>query len=194
MHWSNALLGHATQPSYTWVEVARMDERVHLGGLQRKRHGHGREGADGYGCWFYAARGSGIFLELRRTAILHNGALSSSEAGLLRAPNPNGSNTAALRSRYLLDFAGTPREAWPHQALAHGFASVQNQFKHNGADAKDPFGEVVSLAPSCVAARLSNQSIGPELRTCPHALGLRTGWAHDRPCACDESKASLMCL
>ena len=167
---ANTLLGHAVQPSGRWVEVYR---RV-----------RSREGTRGYGCWFFPARGSGIWLWLGRTFPLH---YKHNVRALMRHWEANRTidHAASAAERR----AAPVGESFPIVAAELGLRSVQVQFNFNRQ-----FSEIVVVDRACM---WRNES----LRACaPDSLGLRVGWydastGDDRRigCLCNDSVPVLNC-
>ena len=187
--------GH-TNPG-SWVEVIRYHSRM-------------GEGVDNYGCWFGAgAIGSGIWLHtgLTRTECiwhshsLHNkGEYSPShyewKEAMTRGKLGSTFNvTAANEARWRLlgplgHSASLPqslqaakpdlfhynysRESQPYYAAALGLDSLKCITAWNGLD------ELVMLNAHCM------NGTHPLLGCAPAGLDLRSGWAHDKTCICDE--------
>ena len=173
-----------TQTSSAWVEVTHE-------GLWSVDHS---EGIDGYGCWYYPARGSGIFLNVGRAAgIVVNpndgnlpGYKTAKSSWLLNAYVTAGHSTAAMpRMR------GEFREAEPYAAHALGYDSltVLRRYKESNMRAYSP--SILELVVTTRACVLGSRPIG----ACPpQALGYRTGIAHQRVCKCSEDAAHGLVL
>ena len=171
---------------HSWVEVTRIAERSFFP-RPKKREG----GA--LGCWFFAAAGSGVFLNVGRS---------------LRVTRREDLAAALNMTNDVLRQAGIDRkffEVYPYsidplglcgRAAARGYDSLQiwdeDAKGHRLEPARYPDGlthltklwehEVVSCNPNCLASN------GPCTR-----LPLRTGVDASRPCACNDARPVLNC-
>ena len=173
---SNALLGHELLPSDSYIEVFR-----------RMRS---REGMQGYGCWFFPTRGSGIWLSTGRTMQVH---YKQNLRALTRMWSSNASidHAASAKARKALP-AG---ESFTIMAYELGFHSVQLQFNFNRF-----FAEMVYVNDGCMHRTAA-------LGACVPGLAAYKGWlhAHERlahpsrrsgvlsTCTCDNSLQVLNC-
>lgn len=191
LHLYNHLLGHATQPHNTWVEVMRMSERDMSSRLYATNGFHLLEGNDSYGCWFYRAIGSGIYLNLGHTwrQVSKDHQLALDHLYKHRA----GSSPQKYRPSVV---PRSPRqyESFPQRASYLGFHSVQIQFKRATTRAVDPFGEVIVLTAPCMSDNAMGRNKSVTLHACTPFLDLRAGVAmHRCKCSDADSKHSLHC-
>ena len=191
LNLSNQLLGHATQPHDTWVEVMRMRERYMPSRLYATNRFHLLEGNDSYGCWFYRAVGSGIYLNLGHTwrQVSKDHQLALDHLYELRSGHRPQRYRPAIVPR-------SPRkyESFPQRASYLGYQTVQIQFKRATPKAVDPFGEVVVLTAPCMSDNATERNMSTTLHACTPFLDLRAGVAMKRcTCADADSKRSLHC-
>jgi hypothetical protein len=174
------------QTSSAWVEV------LHEGVTSRAFY----EGVDGYGCWFYPAAGSGVFLNVGRAAgVVINPNYGDRRGGPYKTANSSWLLEAYVAAGHSVRAMPTPRgvfkEAEPYAAHALGYDSLSVLRRHTDklkrAYAPSPLELVVTTRP-CV---LGDQPVG----ACPpQALGFRTGAAHQRVCSCSEDAAHGLVL
>lgn len=198
-HMAQRYVGRSTATDGSWAEVMRMSERVLPGNLLVPSSSFsGIEGEEDFGCWFYAARGSGVWVNVGRTwrqntkdtqVLLDRQYFSRFGASAEKYYRPNRTHVSGFKKFF---------ESFPRRAAALGFNSVQLQFKTIAQNRVDPFAELVFLAtPGCMARRGSGL---PPLRTCTPLLDLRVGadpaalGPRPQPCVCDDdSSYSLNC-
>lgn len=164
-----------------------MNERIMLNGLYKTNGNRLLEGEDNYGCWFYQATGSGIWLNLGQSWAQQTKDMQQELDDLYQA------RTGRPLQRYLP--AGVPTqttrryESYPKRAGALGFRSVQIQFKR--LSHSEPYAEVVVVAPQCMQRNMTGLL---PLRSCPGSwLDLRIGAAQEHQCICDDELFSLNC-
>ena len=172
------------------------------------------EGKHGLGCWWFEARGSGIWIHTGRALRVS----SDSDLDLVDLRNARSaagdewrawaeaheSAAAPILARGFLKRrvgGGVDREIYPMQAKAMGYDSVLVGFNQSEADYTLKVGAgypmLVTLSTACT------KSSAP-IRTCP-PVELRTGWPRARnaggslgmpsldECGCDESEPLLNC-
>mmetsp|Transcript_68313 Transcript_68313/g.152483 ORF Transcript_68313/g.152483 Transcript_68313/m.152483 type:complete len:291 (+) Transcript_68313:394-1266(+) len=162
-------------PAHTWIQVIRIAEAHFYPSPKRREGGN-------LGCWFFAAAGSGVFLNTGRT---------------LRATNRTNLAVALNMSvpgswTYRLDGAG-----FCGRAAALGYDTVQildekyNEQTHlwhraRRVSPRTKFyeHEIISCSPSC---------LDPVTRGPCTTLPLRTGLHAEKLCACDDRSAILNC-
>lgn len=167
------------------AQANQLRGRLTVGGgwreVIRRNHRPEREGVDSYGCWLWPAQGSGIWVSLGRSLILHR--KDTAEATLRSSWLSNTSidhNASRLRMRRL-----PARERFTVQAADLGYDSVQIQYNFGGGLGQWP--EIVLTQSECM---FGSQPLG----TClPHSVEVRTGWSAELPCSCDESLPLLNC-
>ena len=166
---ANGLLGHHTLSTGGWREVIR------------RNHLPEREGTHGYGCWLWPATGSGIWVNLGRTLVVHRKDVA--EATLARAWWANSSidHNASLPLMRRI----RAQEGFTVQAGDLGYDSVQVQYNFGGHAGK--WAEIVLTSPPCMHGRRA-------LRTClPPLIEVRAGWGAEIPCTCDDELPLLNC-
>ena len=177
-----------------WIEVIRVR--------------HGGEGESHYGCWFYQAPGSGIWLRLGNATrngydlashwLRRHGMSSWADASRMLHLNSSDLHAALIghvRMRELdayfppemyhrVPYLTRPRyggiELGPFMAKDAGF----NTFTSGN--------EIVALSDGCMHGRHgmgTNRTGG----CVPHGVGLRTGQRANLPCHCDTTDALLNC-
>ena len=134
---------------------------------------HGNEGVNGTGCWFFFARGSGIYVPVGRSLIARN------EKLLLRQLNrrdgfvkgkANGSDAPAPN-----------KERYPLQAQGLGYDSVQM-----GGVGKGSHAQLVLTSPPCMTQP-------KPIKACPPAgVHMRKGWGARSPCSCADGGEQTM--
>lgn len=168
-------------PSGARAEVIRMDNDDERLGSRYT------EGANGYGLWFYAAPGSGIFMDLGKTLVIaHHVSRLALNATWHASSDPAINRTAS--AAYLRTLRGRKkgREAWPLHAAGLGFDTVQK------IDTSPPVfaSEIIEVRAPCLH--------GPAVRTCPGSRSaLSTGAGQDAAahgrCVCDDMEPILTC-
>ena len=151
--------------SHSWVEVMRMHTSDRAGEA-------GFEGTNGTGCWFFYARGSGIWLNTGRSigALNQRALIKTIDEQLY---NRSKGGEAAAQSL-------THKERYPLQANLLGFDSVQ-------------MGGVGGAHAQLVATHQACMGQASPIKTCP-PMPLRagpTGWL--RPCNCNDTEHVLNC-
>lgn len=207
--------------NHTWIEVVRVDRyakefrprygrskcspweghcqtyvgehMVQLGHLPECERAEPRccDEGTGYGCWFWTARGSGVFVNTQRT--LHVRGQLAAKAGIF------GLRTTVPRKHWSSSSATFPRTQGPPFALqglhdAGTDCAFANATRRRDADSlqvlkgnanvfqshtRAPF-ELVVATDSCMRQT-------KRIRTCP-PIPLRTGWKANIPCHCRESE------
>ena len=172
-----------------WVEVMR----YHTANI---RGAAGFEGTAGYGCWFFLARGSGIYVNVgERSMRVHNEAelvppgrgkhhrdAECCSPGCCRAccaPHTFTGQWARWRLAHNasteaadVDIVTSHKERYPAQAHAMGFTSIQM----GGFGASHA--QLVLTVDACA-------SQPAPIRTCV-PVPTRAGWQASRPCVCDD--------
>ena len=177
------LLGHGGMTnSGGWVEVIRMNDEAYWRG--RAQRAFRDESTNGYGIWFLPAAGSGLYLNVGRTAWVHRKLSATTLARVWHSSLHNAS--AAVRNASHARLRAMPTSDYELvYAEDLGFDSVQFQFNGMRADS-----EVVLVGPE-----FAHRS--RPVKTCPPqpALLLRTGWnASGRPCSgCNDDDDVLNC-
>ena len=151
--------------SHSWVEVMRMHTSDRAGEA-------GFEGTNGTGCWFFYARGSGIWLNTGRSigALNQRALIKTIDEQLY---NRSKGGEAAAQSL-------THKERYPLQANLLGFDSVQ-------------MGGVGGAHAQLVATHQACMGQASPIKTCP-PMPLRAGpigWL--RPCSCNDTEHVLNC-
>ena len=162
------ILGHTTYGDGAWVEVIRQDDAGY--NVNRGRH---LEGWREYGCWLYVVRGSGIWLNLGRTATIHNKFYVDD---LTRRWYAEAKVNHTERAAQWND---APRvyEHFPRIAYDLGLDTIQNQFRDTDLYTKRPWMEVVVTKRTCMHPELESPPITETFRTCPRRqMSLFTGW------------------
>ena len=195
------------------VRKAPMAERLQTVTVQRGRSGlwaevirvrHGGEGAEDYGCWFYLAPGSGIWLRLGR-AISNGHTLATS---WLARHNMSWENATAVTNLSMADLRAAlvtqvryrELDAYfpPHIYHRVPFNKVPRfggielgpaMARDAGYDTWLKGGEVVALSHGCMKGGITNLSGG----CVPRDVGLRTGQRANLPCHCDPQSNVLNC-
>ena len=143
-----------------WVEVSRI-----------ATPSYPTEGS-GYGCWWTAAVGSGVFLNLGRT----RGFASRVDAYQAMGSCPNSEHCQAAGP------PGTPNASCDGVATPTCDAAWAPHLRRNRYDSaqilgpREPTREILIASPACMDQ--------PVLTACPHGQLLRTGWRHSLPCRC----------
>ena len=175
---SREQLGRQITPGRGWAEVVRFDEKsLNLGG---RYNGFG-EGRNGYGVWFWPAKGSGVFINVGNTLALHH---KASDARLVRRFEAN----ASVGHNATRDYVRANRvpERAPMMAFAVGLDSVQfqmNKMRHGA--------EMVLTRRACMG--FQEGAVEP-VRTCPPTActELRTGWKASWVCRCNDNASALL--
>lgn len=172
---SSAPVRRAAAADHEWLEVMRQDYSI-----------DSFEGVDGYGCWFFALRGSGYFVSVGRTWPLADGTRMASRhansSELMRAFVAAGHRPAAIPTP-----RGEHRELLPFVAHQLGYESLQVLARETETAALDGPSELVVTTDPCVHAPRP-------LRACaPPELDVRTGPSRQTRCACDEQSSVLNC-
>ena len=130
-----------------------------------------REGTDDYGCWFYTAVGSGVWINVGRTRLW-----ASRREALRRVDGPSSSfegETALAK--------GTAADGLDSCQLLESNAGV---FSQNGA----PLQELLVTRDECM------RGAEPLPSACiPDSVPTRGGVAADLPCECDPDVPVLNC-
>ena len=182
----SGLLGHEIPRSQSWVEVIRENDRS-------VNHGKSYEGRNGYGCWYYPVRGTGIWIHVGRLATIHS---RDYAANLHREWRSNASvdhNTSAQR------WSKAPHgEFFPMLAHDLGYDTVYNQFRDVRHMASSrPFSELIVTSNACMwptSVQLDSRA-GRKgaLGTCVPWVETRQGWTARLPCHCTEQSVVLNC-
>ena len=182
-------LGHGVPRSGEWVEVIRENDKI-------ANHGETHEGREGYGCWYYPARGSGIWIRVGRLIAIHSkDVLSNLLHEWQASASVNHNATASLMS------SAHHGEYFPMLAHDLGYDAVFNQFRDlRKTTMARPFAELVITSRSCMwptVAELAKRKRGRRgqraLGTCVAWVETRHGYAPDRECRCSEERSSLNC-
>ena len=149
------------------------------------------EGVIGYGLWFYAAPGSGMWLCTGEHALVLPHATDRFKLRAAWMTQVSAANrSAAVHDINAIRTRRKARDCFPLIAAALGFSTVQNV---EGNHPLQGAAEVVSLAPSCMHA-------AAPIGTCPPRGLLSTGLpelhgGHGmQTCACDDAEPTLNCL
>lgn len=184
-----------TPPAHEAIEVMRISSRAYKRGGGNKTRLVVEGGNNG--CWFYAQRGTGIFLRAgrllrvagRRELLTHlNISREQASAEALRGPAPrilrggmldrimHGERSGPYKPRFIEDFV----PLCPHVRKA-GYDTVilGNETKSSEHQPQ----EVVHCGDECVARVLAG--------ACTPRLA--TGWRAHIPCACDDTWPILNC-
>jgi len=169
----------------TWVEVTRTN-----------LHGYLEEGVDFYGCWFYAALGTGIWINTKRTVHVPSRFRASSMLAeqwlALHGLDPSSYKTNSFQVKLTAPAAlklVPPRALLPHVkehfpffAHALGYDTVQSMTDSSG------FRELIVTSVECM------QALHP-LGTCaPPGIDTRAGWGASRSCTCVNESSGAFAL
>jgi len=168
-----------TVPSHSWLEVMRMR-------TPQLRQDHG-EGVDGYGCWLFPARGSGIWINTGESfraptewALYHNNSASLKTMwGRWSQDHPLDAARSVQRAH---------KERYPAWAHSLGLTTVQLGARH----LTGPWKTGTSHAQLVITTDVCTEGRKP-LRTCMPSTDLRSGSAANRPCLCNEASMALNC-
>lgn len=116
-----------------------------------------------YGCWFYASRGSGVFINVKKTVFIPD-----------REQVPDFFNVS-----YDTPDRGNDRD-WCAHAMAKGYDSIQTVQRISSSANF----EVVLCSGACATTEVFS--------SCP-PVPLRTGKNASLPCTCDQSQALINC-
>ena len=136
------------------------------------------EGRLNYGCWFFPAAGSGIWLPLGRTYITHTKS-GGSLASLKAAWRAN----TTIEHNESEKIVAPHGEVMPSYAARLGYDTVQAQFNNMGSMA-----ETVAVSAPCMA-----REGRPGLGACV-PLELRAGARAERRCECDSDVKGFTAL
>ena len=173
---------------YTWVEVTRWPTgcMASLANSWSNRRGmptacDGLLGTERYGCWFFVARGSGVFVNVGRSLRM------AKPKHLRQLLNP----TRDANGRRVDQAALNPKmdRNWCERALELGFDSIQLQtvgapFVRHISDGDRGLVEIVICSGGCA----QQSACG----ACP-PLPLSAAADGSRPCACNESAGMINC-
>ena len=192
-------LGMAVAPPDAPIEVMRFE----TGGGRTGRNG---EGARWYGCWFFPAPGSGIWISTNRTLTL-----AHKDEALGRAPLGVRGGSTDMLSAYMRKHHAEGNERLRELVLSDRFSEAQAMlaFPSDAAFVTEYYhrdGFLPYLAHSLAYDTLQVQFPFPELivarsecmhgersiRTCV-PVRLSAGWQANRPCTCSEDVLSLNC-
>ena len=172
-------MGHAVPRSSSWVEVIRENDKM-------ANKGASIEGKDGYGCWFWPVRGSGIWIRVGRLISIH------SKDVLFNLRSEWLANTSLDHSASDRIFASAHHgEYFPMMAYQLGYDAVFNQFRDlRGTRTARPCSELVVTTRKCVwptSAELEQRKGGAtNLGACIPWIEKRRGFAAEGPCHCDD--------
>ena len=166
---------HRAISSGKWAEVMRFGRPGHEGGVRES----------GYGFWFFAATGSGIFLNVNRTWVLRDKDTDHSleqEYSLRMAR----SSLAVRDDQTRHTLRGTyPRVAAKKDwAIARQAAALAVDTVQILTSRATRFKELVAVGPM--------DALSAHLGACP-PVALRAGWAAARECVCDPADMLINC-
>jgi hypothetical protein len=177
----------------SWTEVIRIATRAVTGGAGAiRRFGEG----GGHGCWFLAAKGSGVFLHVGRSIRAHNRSELTHRLGL---------NVTALGGWGNPWVEMHPNVRFCDAARSVGYDTIQlldegcgnalmatasiKLASTNGQQVLHAcYVEIVSCHPGCMALQTKSH-----FHACVD-VPLRTGWDATRPCLCNNSATLLNCM
>lgn len=185
-------------PTDSHAEVMRVDyDDDRFASRGRAMYG---EGMNGYGIWFYAAPGSGMWLPLGRTLVAPH-FLSGDSLNRTWAANASVDRTAVDRYRARTKGRTKGVERWPMYANGLGYDTVQKM----GGTLPLEATEIVCVRPECVDARAAVHACPPSQLTLrvgvpPFAVVPPSPQTESSPeprnssaCVCDESEPMLNC-
>jgi hypothetical protein len=152
-----------------WAEVIRFGRPEYEGGMRES----------GYGFWFFAAAGSGVFLNVNRTWALHD---KDTDNSLEQAYNLQRAHSSI--AVHAVDYRDTLSSAY----LKVGLKKDRAIARHAAALALD----TVQILTSRMTSYKELVAVGPvdalsaHLGPCP-PVALRTGWAATRECLCNPA-------
>jgi hypothetical protein len=174
-----------------WAEVLHHTPRQQAGGSQ--------EGVGGYGCWFVRAIGSGVFINVGKTA----GFVNRSDAVLRSwAQQPMAASqmtqqraTAAADAGYAI---GARRAGFNSVQITSSTGCFMGMFAsgHCGQGVSEPWTthEIIDVSPACMEGHAAIDSKASLHSGCVRERMLRTGWNASRShCACDSGSHLLNC-
>ena len=142
-----------------WMEVLRVGtERWHA---HRALKNH--EGRNGYGCWFWAARGSGVWINVGANRLAFNDRPAAQQAGM-----PPG-DADRLYARAILARNATTMQ------ITHSNTAI-----FGGRQTRPPW-ELILAAPGCMEGNVIPDACPPD------TVELRGGLTASRPCTCQGS-------
>ena len=181
--------------SGTHAEVMRVnydDARFDKQKMMRTHNSHAKartrlryeEGTHSYGIWFYAAPGSGVWLDLGKTLLITS-VVDSTALGSSWVANASINHSAWTADAKFLQARMKGRELWPLRASGLGYDSVQNIV----GNAPLFVSEFVAVRPQCMHGSVAHTcvpqvhlTVGPPERVGEH-----------EPCVCTEQEPSLNC-
>jgi hypothetical protein len=161
--------------------------------------GGSQEGVGGYGCWFVRAIGSGVFINVGKTA----GFVNRSDAVLRSwAQQPMAASqmtqqraTAAADAGYAI---GARRAGFNSVQITSSTGCFMGMFAsgHCGQGVSEPWTthEIIDVSPACMEGHAAIDSKASLHSGCVRERMLRTGWNASRShCACDSGSHLLNC-
>lgn len=180
--------------------------RVRSGGWAEVLHhtpiqqaGWSQEGVGGYGCWFVRAVGSGVFVNVGKTAgfvnrgdsVLRSWAQQPMAASHTKQARAAGAADAGYAT-------GARREGFDSVQITSSTGCFMSMFAsgHCGQGAREPrtTHEIIDLSPACMEGHAAIDSKATLRSGCVRERMLRTGWNASRShCACDAGSHLLNC-
>jgi len=164
---ASPLLGHSPTPSFAWMEVIRMSPRA-----LRINRNVSVEGTANYGCWFWPARGSNIWLNTGRSSVLHTKHWMRALEVEWRAQDGR---------RDVTKLVSPHNEHFTTIAGDLGYSTDQCQFTRMRTLA-----ELVVTTAGCMRSLVPAQACAP-------GVDLRVGWRQERPCKCNPRSIVVSC-
>ena len=161
-------------PDNEWVEVART--RAWRNDVERATF---PEGSKQYGCWFIVARGTGVFVNVRRTLVLQTRSVVDTAAANLTL-TPFGTVWNEIPRYVDWQFARGTRSG--------GYDSLQILYgnPHPFGKPTRPVSELILVDKGCMSGK------EPLPDACA-PVEARGGWHADRPCQCVEGRPVMNC-
>jgi hypothetical protein len=164
--------------------------------------GEQREGHNGYACWYFPARGSGVFLRLGRTRLLYRKDKTQPGSGMSQLED-------AWRKRLKLSVAMDSLQqmsvtrAWPRSNITRLKGSTGGGRAESfpllaadlGYDSVLVLHNNMMSSAELVVTRRACMEYDRPLRACTPLLDVRT-WARRHEagsCACDDEQPTLNC-
>ena len=146
-----------------WVEVIR----VYNDGSYPKVRAEGNY----YGCWMWNARGSGIYINTRKTLFFNSRYIAAKYFTKMFS-----------YSHHDITFANaTRRLGYSSLQILHGSPELFNKrFRHQ-------LRELIIVYDGCYSSQFV-------LGSCPSNVLLRSGWNASRPCVCNSSQPVINCI
>ena len=180
---------------HSWLEVTRWAARCAK--LPSVRRGDGLVKGKGTGCWFFGARGSGVFVNVQRCLAresrleVYYALLNRSKTRAFRHPRSFANWTDYARSVQSGEASYVADDDLCQAARSRGYDSILFRSDHYDQrfvwhESKRPRHQTELII--CAGPCMHKPSADPCTR-----LELRTGARAQRPCRCDDQSAILNC-